>query len=87
MKITLIQPELQWNDFQTNMATAAALIDEAPDSDLYVLPEMWATGFEVHPTAKTRLAAEMALRWMQEQADERQAAIAGSLACDTIFIT
>jgi len=37
---------------------------EAPDSDLYVLPEMWATGFATDPHGIAELEAEsVALRW------------------------
>lgn len=52
---------------------------EAPDSDLYVLPEMWASGFEMQPDEALAEASRQALAWMVEQAVLRRCAVAGSL--------
>lgn len=78
MKVTLVQMDIAWEDVQANIATADALIDAAPDSDLYVLPEMWNTGFHVHPE-EIAATGPASLRWMQQKADAMNAAIAGSI--------
>ncbi len=80
MKITAIQLDIQWLDAQTNCQRAEQLMDVAPaDTDLFVLPEMWATGFITTPTLHTAELSVMALRWMKRQAKAHNAAIAGSL--------
>lgn len=82
MKITLVQPRLQWQHGAANIVHVEELMNRCPGSDVYVLPEMWATGFVAAPTAMTRMASAGALQWMQQQAQQRQCAIAGSLAVD-----
>lgn len=80
MKITLLQTDIKWLDPQTNMGRAARLMDTAPNADLYVLPEMWATGFNTSPTAEMAEMADRALAWMRQLADGRGCAVAGTLA-------
>lgn len=80
MKITALQLDVEWLDAATNCQRAAQLLDaSAPDTDLYVLPEMWATGFVTTPTLQTDQLSALALEWMKTQARERGAAIVGSL--------
>lgn len=82
MKLTLLQTDIAWNDAEANIATAERLMDLAPGADLYVLPEMWATGFDPAPTASTAAAAVRALDWMRHAAAYRRCAVAGSLAVE-----
>ena len=49
MKVTLLQLDIQWASPQENILRAQRLMDQQPNSDLYVLPEMWATGFATEP--------------------------------------
>ena len=63
------------------MQEAARLLDAHPDSDLYVLPEMWTTGFATQPEGIAHQECDnSALQWMQEQARRRHCAISGSVA-------
>ena len=50
MKVTLLQTDIQWGQPQQNMERERLLMDTQPGSDLYVLPEMWATGFATSPS-------------------------------------
>ena len=81
MKVTLLQTDIRWAQPQENIHEAARLLSAAAGSDLYVLPEMWSTGFA---TDAEGIAADedgnAALLWMQREAHERCCAIAGSLA-------
>lgn len=79
MKVTLIQMDIAWGDIAKNCDVASQLIDSAPGSDLYVLPEMWSTGFATEPDG---IADDcyLSLSWMQHKADSINAAIAGSVA-------
>lgn len=81
MKVTLLQTDIRWAYPEANIETAAQLLVTQPESDLYVLPEMWSTGFATEPHG---IAADdgdnVALAWMQQEARQRQCAICGSLA-------
>lgn len=81
MKVTLLQTDICWAQPQVNIREAATLLAAADGSDLYVLPEMWSTGFATN--ADDIVADEKgnaALLWMQREARERCCAISGSLA-------
>lgn len=80
MILTLLQTDIVWDDAEANIATADRLVAAHPGADLYVLPEMWATGFVIEPTARTLAATSPALDWMRRTAVERRCAVAGSLA-------
>lgn len=79
MKVTLVQMDIVWGDIAANCETASAAIDSASGSDLYILPEMWSTGFATEPkdVADDKL---LSLRWMKQKADSINAAIVGSVA-------
>ena len=81
MKVTLLQTDICWGDAPANIKQAEALIDASEDSDLYVLPEMWSTGFATQPE---KLAHDVnhneALQWMRSVTIKRKCAISGSLA-------
>jgi predicted amidohydrolase len=49
MKVTILQLDIEWGSPQKNIQRAEALMAQAPDSDLFVLPEMWSTGFATDP--------------------------------------
>lgn len=82
MKIALLQMDLAWCDAAENAARASALMDGV-EADLYVLPEMWASGFVVQPTAPLAAASRRALRWMEAEARRRGAALCGTLLLDS----
>ncbi len=79
MKITLLQTDIRWHEPQENFCAARRLMADAPGSDLYVLPEMWATGFD---TALTPNEAEGAaiLDMMRRMAAEGGCHVLGSIA-------
>lgn len=80
MNITALQLNLHWLNAELNILAAERLMNSTPGSDLYVLPEMWATGFCTQPTDEVMQASKAALAWMKEQAAKHNAAVAGSLA-------
>ena len=49
MKVSILQIDVEWGSAQENISRAEALMAQAPGSDLYVLPEMWSTGFATEP--------------------------------------
>ena len=80
MKITLIQTDIKWADPAANAAHIQQMMTEAPKSDIYVLPEMWSTGFATEPEGIAEDDGGESLIWMQRMADTLDAAVAGSIA-------
>lgn len=80
MRVTLLQCATVWNDPQRNISEAGTLISKAPKSDLYILPEMWTTGFAIQPDGIAESDNGIGLQWMRKQARLLDAAIAGSIA-------
>ncbi len=81
MKVTLLQIDIRWAQPEENIRVASRLLHEHSGSDLYVLPEMWSTGFATEPEG---IAADetnnAALDWMQQEAHDGRCALCGSLA-------
>ena len=81
MKVTLLQTNIHWAHPRENMLQAEQLIASQPGADLYVLPEMWSTGFATQPEGVAHEEdANEPLAWMQQTAREQHCAICGSLA-------
>ena len=82
MKINLIQTDIVWGDPQANCAHLDKLLAGAELAELYVLPEMFSTGFATLPNATVEHEPAAGLAWMQRKAQELHAAIAGSIALE-----
>ena len=81
MKVTILQTDIEWGSPLENIRRAEALMAKEPEADLYVLPEMWATGFATEPQGIAEEESSSAsLSWMRRTARNRQCAICGSLA-------
>ena len=79
LNIAMLQTDIVWADPQKNRDKAAALMDSAPDACLYILPEMFSTGFCTSPEGIAEEEPSTSLEWMKSQAAARKAAIAGSI--------
>lgn len=79
--LCLLQSDLSWHDPQANRRAFEDLMDKASEAvDLFVLPETFATGFTMTPKEVAETPDGPTVQWMQAQAQQRQAAICGSLA-------
>jgi len=84
MKVTICQLKIEWANPRENILRAEHLMAQEPESDLYVLPEMWSTGFATEPFGiASDEAGNEALAWMKDYAREHRCAISGSLAVRT----
>ena len=83
MRVTAIQTDIVWNDVERNLLAAEQLIKHSAGADLYVLPEMFSTGFITKPEGNAEPEAGDTLKWMQRMAKETDAAITGSVAVRT----
>ena len=84
MKVTILQIDIVWGCPQKNVEQAQLLIDDNPGADLYVLPEMWSTGFATQPEDIAEDEdTSVSLAWMRSTARRLHCAICGSLAVRT----
>lgn len=84
MNVTILQTDIEWGNPQENIRRAQRMIDEHPGADLYVLPEMWSTGFATDPLDIAEdEPTSISLQWMKDVANQRKCAICGSLAIRT----
>ena len=81
MKIIILQTDIQWANPEANRKRAEVMMDAQRGADLYVLPEMFSTGFCTQPEGIAE-AEGISLQWMLYQAKERDCAIAGSVATE-----
>ena len=79
MKVELLQKDLVWADPEANLAAFGKEIAGRPGADLYVLPEMFTTGFATSPEGIAEDSG-LGLQWMKDKARSLDAAIAGSIA-------
>lgn len=79
MKTTILQQDIIWANPEANCTAARHSIEAHAGSDLYVLPEMYSTGFATRPEG---IAEEkgFSLNWMKQTAHDTGAAICGSVA-------
>ena len=81
MKVTIFQTDVLWGNPDGNVQRAQELLAEHPGAYLYVLPEMWATGFATCPQDIAEDEDEsVALLWMRRAAAANDCAVCGSLA-------
>jgi len=81
MKVTVIQLNIEWGSPQKNIERVERLMLQTPNSDLYVLPEMWSTGFATEPQDIAEIGENsISLRWMRQTAKQLKCAFSGSLA-------
>lgn len=82
LKVALLQKDIVWGDPVKNRKNFSNAMELCGKADLYILPEMFSTGF----CSKSQFFAEpsgnSSLEWMKECASRFNAAIAGSIAID-----
>lgn len=81
MKVSIIQHNIVWGKPAENRLRLQQQIEAQPDADLYVLTEMWSTGFATEPMGLAE-RDDASLQWMKQMAQQQNAAIAGSVAVE-----
>lgn len=80
MKVALIQTNLIWENALENRSHLAQKITGfMQDVDLIVLPEMFSTGFTMHPKSVAETMQGETIAWLQHLAKAKNCAITGSL--------
>lgn len=80
MKVSILQTDILWADPKGNVEKADKMIKASPGADLYVLPEMFSTGFCTQPEGIAESTDSQTLAWMKSKASQTGAAVAGSVA-------
>jgi predicted amidohydrolase len=80
LNITIIQTELAWEQPGKNLEHFYSRIKEISEqTDLVILPEMFTTGFSMHPEKLSEPTEGKTLKWMQSVAAEKNTTLTGSL--------
>lgn len=80
MKIAILQSPLTWENPVANRLQFEEKINAISESvDLIVLPEMFTTGFTMHPNLVAEPMQGETMVWLQKLAKAKKAAITGSL--------
>ncbi len=80
MKIAFFQSELTWENPAENRKNIERYFRNTPQAiDLFVLPEMFTTGFTMHPHEVAETLDGETIGWLKGLAAERNCAITGSL--------
>ncbi len=80
-RVTILQTNIKWADSDANQKALESALLSSEKSDLYVLPEMWDTGFLAGEESKDSLIhnSKFIIQNLKELARRYDAAIAGSL--------
>ena len=80
LNISLLQPDLVWEDRQANLARLEQIIRASSEAtEVILLPEMFTTGFSMRPELLAEDMDGSAVHWMRRLAAERKVILAGSL--------
>ena len=82
MKVEILQHDIIWANHAENIKHLDAMINQHPGADLYVLTEMFSTGFATEPEGIAEPEGSETLQWMKRKAQACDAAIAGSVAIE-----
>ncbi|HVN59540.1 MAG TPA: amidohydrolase [Bacteroidales bacterium] len=79
MKITVLQPEIRWEDRQANLLHLESLIQGTGSrGDLIILPEMFPTGFSMSAGTLAEGPGSPTVSWMKKMASQYGTALCGS---------
>ena len=80
LAITTIQTNLHWEDKKANLQMFAdKILSIKEKTEIIVLPEMFSTGFIVHPEQLAETMNGDAVNWMKEIAAKKKAIVTGSM--------
>lgn len=80
MKVALFQTKLAWENPQVNRKFIEEyFLNEDESFDLFVLPEMFTSGFTMNPSAVAETMEGETMTWLKELAKRKNCAITGSL--------
>lgn len=78
LKITLVQPNVYWENKQANLSYLEEKLSEEETGDIIILPEMFNTGFSMNASKLAEPMNFNTYKWMAMQAKKCDALIVGS---------
>jgi predicted amidohydrolase len=78
LNLALLQVAMHWEDREANLRKYELLLDQAEEADVYMLPEMFHTGFSMRPEHLAVSWIGSTRDWLLEQSKKRNGAITGS---------
>lgn len=79
MKAALVQTHLYWEDKESNFKHFDKILDNAQkDIDVFILPEMFTTGFTMNSINLAEKTGEKTTEWLIQKAKQKNACITGS---------
>lgn len=79
LKITILQPNIIWENPQANLEKYSVMLESIEETDVIMLPEMFSTGFSMQPEKLKESMDGQSVKWMQQVASDKNAAVVGSL--------
>ena len=79
IRVTIIQDALDWHDQSANRNRYDAHFKSIVETDVIVLPEMFSSGFSMHPELCFETMDGETVAWMRQRAKQKSAVITGSL--------
>ncbi len=80
LHIGLVQFDILWEKPDANIHRIEQLLNSQEKLDLFLLPEMWSTGFTMRPENVAETLNGTAHQWMIQQAIKMNTPIAGSIS-------
>src|SRR5699024_6923723 len=79
LQVSIIQEKLAWEEPEKNRKVFTEKIKSIQEkTDLIILPEMFTTGFSMHPKDVAEAPESKTLEWMRNLAEEKNTALCGS---------
>ncbi len=79
LSVSLIQTHLFWEDKAANLGMLESKILSIPKTDIVILPEMFSTGFSMHPASLAEDMQGPTMKWMAETARKKRIILTGSI--------
>ena len=85
MKISIIQPNIFWEDKMININNYNDDLSKINATDLIIFPEMFTTGFSMNPELHAETMDGETIDWMKTWSKKLNAAICGSLIIKDVY--
>jgi len=80
LKVALVQQDIIWEDEEKNLSHLDDLVSHIESKvDLVVLPEMFHSGFTMHPQRVAQSMSGNVIQWMKKKAQELDTCLMGSV--------
>jgi predicted amidohydrolase len=78
MKITIVQPDIKWENKSLNFRKYEQIVSHLDDTDIVILPEMFSTGFTVNSESLGEPPGAETFDWMIHASEKANCGICGS---------